>query len=60
MDLGSWWIVDVIGPVILLLVLIGSILTARSNRSPGFKRRSEEVARGLRAGEERREGIDEF
>jgi hypothetical protein len=60
MDLGSWWIVDVIGPVILLLVLIGSILTARSHGRSGLKGRSDEVARALRPREERREGTDGF
>lgn len=54
MDLGSWWIVDVIGPVILLLVLIG---TVRSNRNAGLTGRSDLRPRQERR---RREGIDEF
>lgn len=61
MDLGSWWIVDVIGPVILLLVLIWLILNVRSNRSDRLNRRSEKGTREPYAREEqrRREGTGE-
>jgi hypothetical protein len=45
MDLGSWWILDVIGPVLLLLVLIWLILNLRSNRNFELKGRSELGAR---------------
>ena len=61
MDLGSWWIVDVIGPVILLLVLVWLILNVRSNRSDRLNRRSEKGAHEAYAREEqrRREGTGE-
>ena len=35
MDQASWWIIDVLGPAILLLVLIGLVMRRRSNRSSG-------------------------
>lgn len=62
MDLGSWWILDVIGPVILLLVLIGLILNVRSDRNARLRNRFDRGGRKLHSREEkrRREGTDEF
>ena len=62
MDLGSWWIVDVIGPVILLFVLIGTILMPRANRKLGPSGRPDHAVRELHSREERRfrEGTGEF
>jgi hypothetical protein len=33
MDQGSWWIMDIVGPAILLIVLIWLVMRRRSNRS---------------------------
>ena len=59
MDQASWWIIDVLGPAILLLVLIGLVMRRRSNRSSG---ETEAGTRDLYAEEEqhRREGTDDL
>ena len=62
MDLGSWWIMDVVGPFILLIVLIWLVLKVRSNRDYAANQRTEDDTRKLYAKEEerRREGTDEL
>ena len=59
MDEGAWWIIDIIGPAILLIVLIWLVMRRRSNRSSG---ETEAGTRNLYADEEqrRREGTDDL
>ena len=59
MDQASWWIIDVLGPAILLLVLIGLVMRRRSNRSSG---ETEAGTLDLYAEEEqrRRDGTDDL
>jgi len=54
------WIMDVIGPAILLIVLIWLVIRVRSNRNRAENRRTEEGTRKLYREEEkrRREGTD--
>jgi hypothetical protein len=33
MDEAQWWLIDVVGPAILLIVLVWLVLRSRSNRS---------------------------
>ena len=56
------WIMDVIGPAILLIVLVWLVIKVRSNHGGARSRRSEEGTRSLYADEEerRREGTDEL
>ena len=56
------WIMDVIGPAILLVVLIWLVIKVRSNRNTTEGRRSEEGAREVYREEEqrRREGTDDL
>jgi uncharacterized membrane protein len=56
------WIMDIIGPAILLIVLIWLVIRVRSNRDESADRRSEEATRELYAEEEerRREGTDKL
>ena len=56
------WIMDVIGPAILLIVLIWLVIKVRSNHGGARDRRSERATRELYADEEerRREGTDEL
>ena len=61
MDLGhiEWWVVDIVGPAILLIVLIWLVMRTRSNRTD---RRTEAGTRDLYRDEEsrRREGTDDL
>ena len=59
MDEGAWWIIDIIGPAILLIVLIWLVMRRRSNWSSG---ETEAGTRNLYAEEEqrRREGTDDL
>jgi uncharacterized membrane protein len=59
---ANWWLMDVVGPVILLIVLIWLITRVRSNRNDADSRRTEEGTRELYAEEEerRREGTDDL
>jgi hypothetical protein len=59
MDEGSWWIIDIVGPAILLIVLIWLVMRRRSNRSSA---ETEAGTRDLDADEEqrRREGTDDL
>jgi uncharacterized membrane protein len=56
------WIMDIIGPAILLIVLVWLVIRVRSNRHTAANRRAEEGTRELYAEEEerRREGTDEL
>lgn len=56
------WVMDVIGPAILLIVLIWLVIRVRSNRDSRSNRRAEEGTRELYANEERRrrEGTDDL
>ncbi len=56
------WIMDIIGPAILLIVLIWLVIRVRSNRETAANRRAEEGTRELYADEEkrRREGTDDL
>ena len=62
MDEVQWWIIDVVGPVILLIVLVWLVIRVRSNRNSASKGRTEEGTRELYAEEEerRREGTDDL
>ena len=62
MDETQWWIVDIVGPAILLIVLIWLVLRTRSNRAGRENQRSEQGARDVYAEEERRrrEGTDDL
>ena len=59
MDETSWWIIDIIGPAILLLILVWLVMRRRSNRTTG---ETEAGTRDLYAEEEqrRREGTDDL
>jgi hypothetical protein len=59
MDVTQWWIIDIIGPAILLVVLIWLVMRRRSNRTSG---QTETGTRDLYAEEEqrRREGTDDL
>jgi hypothetical protein len=55
----DWWVMDVVGPVILLIVLIWLVMRRRSTGKTG---RTEQATRDLYAEEEqrRREGTDDL
>lgn len=59
MDEAQWWIIDVIGPAILLIVLIWLVMRRRSNRTDAY---TEAATRDLYRDEEerRREGTDKL
>ena len=59
MDLANWWVMDIIGPAILLIVLIWLVMRRRSNRSSDT---TETGTRNLYRDEEqrRRDGTDEL
>jgi hypothetical protein len=56
------WVMDVIGPAILLIVLIWLVIKVRSSRDTTANRRAEEGTREVYADEERRrrEGTDDL
>jgi membrane protein implicated in regulation of membrane protease activity len=58
----NWWVMDIIGPAILLIVLIWLVMRTRSNRNNRDNRRSEQGARDVYAEEEqrRRDGTDDL
>jgi hypothetical protein len=62
MGYANWWLMDVVGPVILLIVLIWLVVRVRSNREGPLNREAEEGTRELYAEEEerRREGTDDL
>src|SRR4051812_48047198 len=55
----NWWVMDIIGPAILLIVLIWLVMRRRSTGKTG---RTEQATRDLYAEEEqrRREGTDDL
>jgi hypothetical protein len=59
MDEAQWWIIDIIGPAILLIVLIWLVMRRRSNRTDTH---TEKSTRDLYRDEEkrRREGTDKL
>ena len=56
---ANWWVMDVVGPAILLIVLIWLVMRRRSTGKTG---RTEQATRDLYADEEqrRRDGTDEL
>jgi hypothetical protein len=60
MDQASWWVIDIIGPAILLIVLVWLVLRRGSAGSGSDIQRTEQATRDLYAEEEkrRREGTD--
>jgi hypothetical protein len=58
MDVVQWWIIDIIGPAILLIVLVWLVMRRRSTGKTG---RTEQATRELYRKEEqrRREGTDQ-
>jgi membrane protein implicated in regulation of membrane protease activity len=60
MDQANWWIMDIIGPAILLVVLIWLVMRVRSSRESKDNNRAEEGTKDLYRDEEsrRREGTD--
>jgi uncharacterized membrane protein len=62
MGQANWWLMDVVGPVILLLVLVWLVLRVRSNRNNSENDGAEQGARDVYAEEEqrRRDGTDKL
>ena len=62
MDQANWWVMDIVGPAILLIVLIWLVIRVRSNRNDRDNQRSEQGTRDLYREEEerRREGTDKL
>ena len=59
MDEAQWWLIDIIGPAILLIVLIWLVMRRRSTGKTG---RTEQATHDLYREEEqrRRDGTDEL
>ena len=59
MDETQWWIIDIVGPAILLIVLIWLVMRRRSSGKTG---RTEQATHDLYREEEqrRREGTDDL
>ena len=59
MDETQWWIIDIVGPAILLIVLIWLVMHRRSTGKTG---RTEQATHDLYREEEqrRREGTDDL
>lgn len=62
MDQANWWVMDIVGPAILLIVLIWVVVRTRSNRNDPDNRRAEQGTRDVYREEEqrRREGTDDL
>jgi hypothetical protein len=62
MGQANWWLMDVVGPAILLIVLIWLVLRVRSNRNDADNQQAEQGTRDLYAEEEqrRRDGTDQL
>jgi hypothetical protein len=62
MGQANWWVMDIVGPAILLIVLIWLVIKVRSNRNDGDNQRTEASTRDLYRDEEqrRRDGTDEL
>ena len=59
---ANLWVMEIIGPAVLLIVLVWLVLRTRSNRDDAANRRSEQGARDVYAEEEqrRRDGTDDL
>ena len=59
MDESLWWLIDIVGPVILLIILVWLVMRRRSGGKTG---RTEQATRDLYAEEEqrRRDGTDDL
>ena len=59
MDETQWWIIDIVGPAILLIALIWLVMRRRSTGKTG---RTEQATRDLYAQDEqrRRDGTDDL
>ena len=59
MDESLWWLIDIVGPAILLIALIWLVMRRRSTGKTG---RTEQATHDLYAEEEtrRREGTDDL
>ena len=57
-----WWVMNIIGPALLVVVLAWLVLRSRSDRSAVDDRRAEQGTRDVYAEEEvrRREGTDDL
>jgi len=67
MDESLWWLIDIVGPAILLIILIWLVMKRRSSRSErelseGRRDGTDAATRDLYAEEERRrrEGTDDL
>ena len=62
MDESLWWIIDIVGPAVLVVVLVWLVLRTRAGRADRDNQRSEQGARDVYAEEEqrRREGTDDL
>ena len=62
MDEGALWIIEILGPAILLIVLVWLVIRNRSKRDDRDGQRSDQGARDVYAEEEvrRREGTDDL
>jgi len=55
----QWWIIDVVGPAILLIILVWLVMNRRSNRTTDTtERATRDVYR--EEGQRRREGTDDL
>jgi hypothetical protein len=59
MDVAQWWIIDIIGPAVLLIALLWLVMRRRSNRTTN---ESETGTRDVYREEEqrRRDGTDQL
>ena len=59
---ANLWVMEIVGPAILLIVLVWLVMRTRSNRDDAANRRSEQGARDVYAEEEqrRRDGTDQL
>ena len=62
MDESLWWIIDIVGPAVLVVVLVWLVLRTRAGRADRDNQRTEQGARDVYAEEEqrRREGTDDL
>jgi uncharacterized membrane protein len=62
MGQANWWLMDVVGPAILLIVLVWLVLRVRSSRNEADNDSAEQGSRNVYADEEqrRRDGTDKL
>jgi membrane protein implicated in regulation of membrane protease activity len=62
MDQANWWVMDIVGPAILLVVLVWLVVRMNSKRGDRNEQRSEQGTRDLYREEEerRRDGTDKL